>query len=86
MKPLVWLLKALFHEEESIQDQEKHEAVMGFLSKIYDLPALKDRLFVMKTAQRAECDGFAGYVREHYFTPDEQKMLGIQEDEKGEVR
>lgn len=83
MKPLVWLLKALFHEEEQIQDQEKCEAVMGFLAKLYDLPALKDRLFVMKAAQKAGCSGFAGYVKEHYFTPDEQKMLGIQEDDKG---
>lgn len=77
MKPLLWLLKALFWEEETVQDREKDEAVMGFLAKIYDVSSLKDRLFVLKTAQRAGCIGFVRYMAEEYFERTERKLLGL---------
>lgn len=73
MKPLFWLLKALFQNDS----QGQCEAVMGFLSKIYDCSALKDRLFVMKTAQQAGCGGLVSYMISNYFTADEKKLLGI---------
>lgn len=77
MKPLFWLLKALFQGEENVQDGEKSEAVMGFLSKIYDVSSLKDRLFMLKTAQKAGCSGFVHYVTEEHFVMEERKQLGL---------
>lgn len=73
MKPLFWLLKALFHNGA----QAQNEAVMGFLMRIYDGSSLKDRLFIMKAAQQAGCRSFVSYMLNHYFTPDERKLLGI---------
>ncbi len=78
MRPLWWLLKALFYEREQAPDQGDVEAVMGFLSKLYAIPSLKDRLFVLKTAQKAGCDGFASYVKDHYLTPDERRLLDVE--------
>ena len=77
MKPLFWLLKALFQGEENVQDGEKSEAVMGFLSKIYDVSSLKDRLFMLKTAQKAGCSGFVHYVTGEHFVMEERKQLGL---------
>lgn len=77
MKPLLWLLKALFQGEESAQDTEKDGAVMDFLSKIYDVSSLKDRLFILKTAQKAGCSGFACYMAEEHFAAAERTLLGL---------
>ena len=77
MKLLHWLLKALFHGDETVLDKEKDEMIMGFFSKIYDLASLKDRLFLIKTAQKAGCTGFAGYMIDFFFTLDEQIMLNL---------
>ncbi len=77
MKPLFWLLKALFQGEEAVRDHEKEEAVIGFLVKLYDVSSLKDRLFILTTAQKAGCDGFVRYMEETYFTAVERKMLGL---------
>lgn len=75
MKPLFWLLKALFREKENVQDRGKNDAVLGFLAKIYDVSSLKDRLFIFKTAQKAGCNGFVRYMTEEYFTIAEREML-----------
>lgn len=75
MKPLYWVLKALFHDDEEGKNQEKNEAVMNFLSRLYDFLSLKDRLFVLRTAQEAGCDGFASYIMDQYFTLDERNVL-----------
>ncbi len=48
---------------------------MGFLSKIYDVTSLKDRLFVLKTAQKAGCDSFADYMIRNHFTENEREQL-----------
>ena len=76
MKPLLWLLKALFQGGQP-QGKESYEAVAGFLSRLYDVASLKDRLFVLKTAQKAGCSGFAAYWKDGFFTQDEQAMLGL---------
>ncbi len=75
MKPLLWLLKSLFQGGEKIQNREQDDAVMGFLSKIYDVTSLKDRLFVLKTAQKAGCDSFADYMIRNHFTENEREQL-----------
>lgn len=77
MKPLLWLLKALFRGDEAVEDQGKGDAIMGFLSRIYDAPSLRDRLFILKTAQKAGCDGFAHYMAEVHLSPEERKLLGL---------
>lgn len=77
MKPLFWLFKALFQKDVRTEDEGQNGAVAGFLSKIYDFSSLKDRLFVAKAAQQAGCDGFVGYMMEHFFAPEEQEILRL---------
>lgn len=79
MKPLLWLLKALLQGRGAAQetrDEEERQAVKRFLSKIYDFSSLKDCLFVIKTAQKAGCDGFADYMIDRYLTAEERDLLG----------
>ncbi len=78
MQLLHWLFKALFQDNGAVQDKEKEETVMEFLSRLYDVSALKDRLFLIKTAQKAGCKGFADYASDCFFTLEEQKMLDLQ--------
>ena len=80
MKSLLWLLKALFQGKETAPDQTnegENEAVKEFLARLYDFSSLKDRLFVIKTAQKADCDGFAEYVTGCFFTSEEKGLLGL---------
>lgn len=77
MQLLHWLFKALFPGDGAARDKEKEEAVMGFLSKLYEVSSLKDRVFLIKTAQKAGCDGFASYASDLFFTLEEQKMLDL---------
>lgn len=71
MKALLWLLKALF------SGRETNEAVAGFLSRIYDLSSLKDRLFILKTAQMTGEEEFVNYMLDYLFSMDERKLLGL---------
>lgn len=48
--------------------------VLGFLGKIYDLTALKDRLFLWKAAGETEYEEFAQALREQ-FSPQELALL-----------
>lgn len=59
------------------ENQEESQAVLDFLSKLYDFGGLKDRLFVIKTAERSECNYFADYGKPCLFTEEEQKRLGL---------
>ena len=56
--------------------------VLGFLGKIYDLTALKDRLFLWKAAGETEYEEFAQALREQ-FSPQELALLETAA-EKGE--
>lgn len=80
MKSLLWLLKALFQEKSAVSDKTdkgENEAVKEFLARLYDFSSLKDRLFVIKAAQKAGCDGFAEYVTGYFFTSEERCLLGL---------
>ena len=72
MAVLSRLLRVLDAEKES-----NRYAVIEFLLKIYDRKDLKDRLFIIKTAEKSGCREFAGFAAEQLFTPDERKQLGI---------
>lgn len=77
MKPLFWLFKALFQKDVRTENEGQNRAVAGFLSKIYDFSSLKDRLFVVKAAQKAGCENFASYMMSRFFTLEEQEILGL---------
>lgn len=80
MKPLFWLLKALFHGRMTASgkiDEDENAAVKAFFTKLYDLSSLKDRLFVIKAAQKAGCDSFAEYMTGCFFSPEERRSLGL---------
>lgn len=75
------LLKTLLLEQGG---QAEYEAVLGFLKKLYDVSALKDRLFLVKAAERSERSGFTEYLRQCLFTADEQQQLGLLKAEERE--
>lgn len=77
MGPLIWLLKALLQNGDPVPDKATEEAVLGFLVRLYDLSSLKDRLFVVKAAEKAGYDDLAGIAKDQFFTADEQKTLGL---------
>lgn len=66
------------NEEPSGQQMhsQEYQAVAEFLSRIYDFSSLKDRLFLVKAAQMSERMGFAEYMLNRYFTPEERGKLG----------
>lgn len=72
MAVLSRLMKALCSDEE-----KNRQIVLGFLSKIYDVSSLKDRIFLVKAAQKAGCGKFADYVADCFFSPEERKQLGL---------
>ncbi len=55
--------------------KEENQRILEFFAGLYDLTSLKDRLFLVKTAQMARRCSFAEYVIRHVFTPEEQKAL-----------
>ena len=77
MAVLVLLLKAVLSDGKQNAGQEEYEAVLEFLFKIYDASSLKDRLFVVKTAQMAEYEGLAGYMAGRLLTPAQREKMGF---------
>ncbi len=55
----------------------ENQAVLEFFSRLYDFSGLKDRLFLIKTAQRSDCGGFGSYGIYQLFTPEERGQLGL---------
>lgn len=55
--------------------EEEKRRILEFFGGLYDLTSLQDRLFLVKTAQRTGCSGFAEYVIKQVFTPEEQAEL-----------
>ncbi len=55
--------------------KEENQRILEFFAGLYDLTSLKDRLFLVKTAQMAKRCNFAEYVIRHVFTPEEQRGL-----------
>ncbi len=57
--------------------EEAYQAVRELLSKLYDFQNLKDRLFVVKAAERSDRPGFADYLGSCLFTEAEREALKI---------
>lgn len=81
MRVLSRVLRALLSDEKA--SEEEYKAVMDFLAKLYDFNSLKDRLFIIKVAERSECQKFATFGMECLFTDEERRIIG-QKAEKGE--
>lgn len=56
-------------------NQEAYHQVLRFLGEIYDLNQLKDRLFLIKAAEKSGCPGFADYAAKKLFTPAERRIF-----------
>lgn len=76
MAVLSRLLKTLLPDGGK-KSAEENQAVLGFLSRLYDLSSLKDRLFLIKSAQMSDCAAFASYVVNAIFTLEERTQLGL---------
>ena len=76
MAVLSLILKTLLPGGGNNSAQE-NQAVLGFLSKLYDFSSLKDRLFLVKAAQMSDCQIFGTYLSSVLFTSDERKQLGL---------
>lgn len=68
------LLMALLSGERTIKE---YEAVRGFLSRLYDMREMKDRLFLIKAAEMSDCMGFYHFLLNYLFTQEERKGLGL---------
>lgn len=66
------LMKALLSSGNA-----ENGAVLEFLTKIYDTSILKDRLFLVKTAERSNLPAFAAFAAERFFTQEERERLGL---------
>ena len=80
MAVLSRLLKTLLSDMGLGDGQEceaAYLAVLQFVAKLYDFSSLKDRLFLVKTAQMSECSDFAQYGLNSLFTVEERKQIGI---------
>lgn len=76
MAVLSLVLKTLLPGGGSDSAQE-NQAVLGFLSKLYDFSSLKDRLFLVKAAQVSDCQAFGAYILSSLFTQKERHQLGL---------
>ena len=80
MAVLSRLLKTLLSDMglgDSQECEAAYLAVLQFVAKLYDFSSLKDRLFLVKTAQMSECSDFAQYGLNSLFTVEERKRIGI---------
>lgn len=67
------ILKVLLAEE----GDGIYEAVLNFLSQLYDWMVLKDKLFLLKAVQRSGCNGFASYIIGRIFSAEERQALKL---------
>lgn len=68
------LLMALLPGEGTIKE---YEAVRGFLSRLYDMREMKDRLFLIKAVGLSGRAGFHHFLLDHLFTQEERKGLDL---------
>lgn len=78
------VLKVLLSNGEKIKEKE-HGTILDFFSKLYDFGSLKDRLFLVKAAERSECQNFAGYAVRRLFTDEEREKLRLSTRGHGET-
>lgn len=69
------VMKALLPDGGANETDDR--AVLDFFSKLYDFKSLKDRLFLVKAAERSDCCGFAAYGTSCLFTKEEQMSLRL---------
>lgn len=79
MGVLARILKVLLPDVEKAA--VNYQDVMDFLFKIYDFGSLKDRLFLIKTAEKSDCQEFARYGLSSLFTTEERRRLRLEERE-----
>lgn len=61
----------------TVWESQTLRQILEFFSRIYDYSSLKDRLFLVKTAQMAGCTEFAEFAASSLFTPEERKQLKL---------
>lgn len=62
---------------QTIEGEGLYGQVLTFLSGLYDMDSLKDRLILWKTSNRAGCSDFADYLEKRIFNHSELQALGI---------
>ncbi len=78
MGVLARLIKLLIPEAESGGVASKmYQEVLGVLSKLYDFSVLKDRIFLIKTAEGAGRKDFAVFLLNNLFSEEEQEQLQL---------
>ncbi len=78
MEVLYWFFKVLLPEGDvQANSDAQKQAVLEVLSKIYDLTLLKNKLFLIKTAEKAVGKDFSLDLLDRFFSPEEQRQLGL---------
>ena len=75
MPVLSRLLLVLTPDNESAS--QEYPRVLDFFAGLYDFSALKDRLFLIKTAQRTGCKGFAAFAADRLLNQQERAAMGL---------
>ena len=77
MAVLSRLLKVLLPFGGLGEDLAGNPEILGFFLKLYDPASLKDKLFLIKTAEKSGCQGFAAFATEQLFTAEDRQRMGI---------
>ena len=70
-------LLQLLAPAETVGDSQTLRQILEFFSRIYDYSSLKDKLFLVKTAQIAGCKEFGEFASSILFTPEEKRQLNF---------
>lgn len=77
MSALSRLMMSLTPDLPSDAEQEQvYGQALTFFSGLYDFSQVKDRIFLVKTAERSGCGRFSAYVAGRLLTPEERKLFG----------
>lgn len=64
-------------EQEKPDNPAENREVMEFLFRLYSPDSLKDKLFILKTANMSGCHHFAAFFGKQCFSAEERQMLGL---------
>ena len=70
------LLTTLLSDEG--KNTQENQIVVDFLLKIYDAAVLKERLFLLKAAEKCDRPQFTAYVEDRLFSPEERQVLKMR--------
>ncbi|MCI8948987.1 MAG: glycosyltransferase family 2 protein [Lachnospiraceae bacterium] len=76
MAVLSRLMKALIPCERG-EEPEADKGALELFMKLYDSSSLKDRLFLIKTAEKSGCIQLAGFLAEQLCSPEERMSMGL---------